>query len=154
MSPHLVLQIPVFIWAPEEEGQFQPGRYSRWWLKNTVILFAKAVEGLGSRLVIRRATETGKCLVQMVKVSTGCAQFLLLAAGLALIAAGPVRFVRLMPCLACLLVGNWSQGGVLQPPVRPHLTDEGPRGQRGEWHLRPRHSSMGNKDAVSGNQGI
>jgi deoxyribodipyrimidine photolyase len=64
-------QIPVFVWAPEEEGQFQPGRYSRWWLKHTVILFAKAIEGLGSQLVVRRATETGKCLVQMVKVGNG-----------------------------------------------------------------------------------
>lgn len=26
------LQLPVYIWVPEEEGQFQPGRCSRWWL--------------------------------------------------------------------------------------------------------------------------
>ena len=25
-------QLPVYIWVPEEEGQFQPGRCSRWWL--------------------------------------------------------------------------------------------------------------------------
>jgi hypothetical protein len=25
-----VFQVPVFIWSPEEEGQFQPGRCSRW----------------------------------------------------------------------------------------------------------------------------
>ena len=23
--------VPVFVWAPEEEGQFQSGRCSRWW---------------------------------------------------------------------------------------------------------------------------
>lgn len=49
------LQIPVFIWAPEEEGQFQPGRYSRWWTKHSVLLFKQLLEQLGSRLVIRRA---------------------------------------------------------------------------------------------------
>ena len=26
--------IPVFVWAPEEEGGWQPGAASRWWLHN------------------------------------------------------------------------------------------------------------------------
>ena len=61
------MQVPVFIWAPEEEGQFQPGRYCRWWYKQSVTLFARLLAQLGSRLVIRRSTETRKALQQVVQ---------------------------------------------------------------------------------------
>uniref|UniRef100_A0A383WNN2 Photolyase/cryptochrome alpha/beta domain-containing protein n=1 Tax=Tetradesmus obliquus TaxID=3088 RepID=A0A383WNN2_TETOB len=50
--------IPLYIWAPEEEGQFQPGRQTRWWSKHSVMCLAQSLEQLGSRLVIRRARES------------------------------------------------------------------------------------------------
>jgi deoxyribodipyrimidine photolyase len=59
-------QVPVFIWAPEEEGQFQQGRYSRWWTKQSVLLFSELLDRLGSRLIIRRSSESAKGLMQVV----------------------------------------------------------------------------------------
>lgn len=41
----------MFIWSPEEEGQFQPGRASRWWLKQSLASLACELASLGSRLV-------------------------------------------------------------------------------------------------------
>jgi len=47
----------AFIWAPEEEGQFQPGRCNRWWLHNSLKSLAAAVKKLGSRLILRAAKQ-------------------------------------------------------------------------------------------------
>ncbi len=65
--PLLALQVPLFVWAPEEDGQFQQGRYSRWWSKQSVAVFQRQLEQLGSRLVLRRATETLQELKQVVQ---------------------------------------------------------------------------------------
>ena len=32
--------IPVFIWAPEEEGDWPPGAASRWWLHRSLASFS------------------------------------------------------------------------------------------------------------------
>lgn len=40
------------------QGQFQPGRQTRWWSKHSVMCLAQSLEQLGSRLVIRRARES------------------------------------------------------------------------------------------------
>ncbi len=44
--------IPVFIWAPEEEGKWAPGAASRWWLHHSLAALAQGLEALGSRLLI------------------------------------------------------------------------------------------------------
>ncbi len=46
--------IPVFIWAPEEEGNWAPGIASRWWLHHTLAALDADLRRLGSRLVLRR----------------------------------------------------------------------------------------------------
>jgi deoxyribodipyrimidine photo-lyase len=46
--------IPVFIWAPDEDGDWPPGAASRWWLHQSLAALASDLETLGSRLVIRR----------------------------------------------------------------------------------------------------
>jgi len=46
--------IPVFIWAPEEEGDWPPGAASRWWLHHSLASLRAALERRGSRLIIRR----------------------------------------------------------------------------------------------------
>ena len=46
--------IPVFIWAPEEEGAWPPGAASRWWLHQSLTALAAALEARGSRLIVRR----------------------------------------------------------------------------------------------------
>jgi deoxyribodipyrimidine photo-lyase len=46
--------IPVFIWAPEEEGRWRPGAASRWWLHQSLKQLEPALRQLGSRLIIRQ----------------------------------------------------------------------------------------------------
>ncbi|MFZ9478089.1 MAG: cryptochrome/photolyase family protein [Steroidobacteraceae bacterium] len=50
--------IPVFIWSPEEEGEWQPGAATRWWLHQSLAALATELEKRGSRLVLRRATRS------------------------------------------------------------------------------------------------
>lgn len=45
--------LPVFIWAPEEEGNTPPGSASRWWLHQSLASLGAELERLGSRLLIR-----------------------------------------------------------------------------------------------------
>jgi len=46
--------IPVFIWAPEEEGRWAPGGASRWWLHHSLESLDEGFRAIGSRLIIRR----------------------------------------------------------------------------------------------------
>jgi deoxyribodipyrimidine photo-lyase len=46
--------IPVFIWAPEEEGAWPPGAASRWWLHQSLKQLDASLRLLGSRLILRR----------------------------------------------------------------------------------------------------
>jgi len=62
-----VLQVPVFVWAPEEEGQFQPGRCSRWWLMQSLRAFEKDLAALGSRLTYLRAAESRTALIDYIR---------------------------------------------------------------------------------------
>jgi deoxyribodipyrimidine photo-lyase len=65
--------IPVFIWAPEEEGAWPHGAASRWWLHQSLTALSADLEARGSRLIIRRgpsartlegiASETGASAV-------------------------------------------------------------------------------------------
>ncbi|HMP77206.1 MAG TPA: deoxyribodipyrimidine photo-lyase [Kiritimatiellia bacterium] len=56
--------VPVFIWAPEEEAPWAPGAASRWWLHQSLVALARALEAQGSRLVIRRGP-TDRTLAQL-----------------------------------------------------------------------------------------
>ncbi len=46
--------VPVFVWAPEEEGDWPPGGASRWWLHRSLAALAGDLETRGARLLIRR----------------------------------------------------------------------------------------------------
>jgi deoxyribodipyrimidine photo-lyase len=46
--------IPVFIWAPEEEGAWPPGAASRWWLSQSLAKLSVELGARGSRLIVRR----------------------------------------------------------------------------------------------------
>ena len=61
------MQIPVYIYAPEEEGQFQPGRCSRWWLSSALTAFDADLQALGSRLLRFRATESRVALASLAR---------------------------------------------------------------------------------------
>ncbi|MCX6880284.1 MAG: deoxyribodipyrimidine photo-lyase [Verrucomicrobia bacterium] len=58
--------VPVFIWSPEEDGDWPPGGASMWWLHHSLTALDKSLWQLGSRLVIRcgPALETLRVLVQ------------------------------------------------------------------------------------------
>jgi len=60
------LQVPVYIYAPEEEGQFQPGRCSRWWLDSSLKSLEADLIAAGSRLLKFRAAESGPALAKLV----------------------------------------------------------------------------------------
>lgn len=46
--------IPLYIWAPEEEGDWPPGAASRWWLHQSLKALAADLAARGSKLLIRR----------------------------------------------------------------------------------------------------
>ncbi len=46
--------VPVYIHAPEEEGDWSPGAASRWWLHHSLGSLSADLERCGSRLLIRR----------------------------------------------------------------------------------------------------
>ncbi len=45
--------VPVFIWAPEEEGAWPPGAASKWWLHHSLLALQDDLKRAGSRLVLR-----------------------------------------------------------------------------------------------------
>ena len=61
--------IPVYIWAPEEEGAWPPGAASKWWLGRSLAALGAELQKRGSRLIVslgptedalhRLAAETG-----------------------------------------------------------------------------------------------
>ena len=46
--------IPVYIWAPEEEGAWPPGAASKWWLGRSLAALSADLEKRGSRLIVRQ----------------------------------------------------------------------------------------------------
>ncbi|CAI9775431.1 unnamed protein product [Fraxinus pennsylvanica] len=65
--------VAVFIWAPEEEGHYYPGRVSRWWLKQSLAHLDLSLRRLGTSLVTKRSTDYISSLLEVVK-STGATQ--------------------------------------------------------------------------------
>ena len=46
--------IPVYIWSPEEEGDWPPGSASRWWLHHSLAALSADLHERGSRLILAR----------------------------------------------------------------------------------------------------
>lgn len=46
--------IPLFIWSPEEEGDWEPGAASRWWLHHSLTELTITLAKLGSPLIVKR----------------------------------------------------------------------------------------------------
>lgn len=45
--------VPVYIWAPHEEGNWPPGAASRWWLHHSLVSLDRELRRRGSRLIVR-----------------------------------------------------------------------------------------------------
>lgn len=58
--------LPVFIWCPKEEGQFYPGRVSRWWLKQSLIQLEQSLKSLGAELVLIKTQSTLETLLNCI----------------------------------------------------------------------------------------
>ena len=67
--------VPVYVFAPEEEGQFQPGKCSRWWLKGALAALNADLELLGSSLILRCGTESEAVLLKLVEETGATALF-------------------------------------------------------------------------------
>ncbi len=46
--------IPVYVWAPEDEGNWSPGSAAKWWLERSLSAFDYSLRNLDSKLVLRR----------------------------------------------------------------------------------------------------
>ena len=66
--------IPVFIWAPGEEGSWRPGAASQWWLNRSLAALSTELEKRGSRLIIRRGP-TSAALNDLLTESRAAAVF-------------------------------------------------------------------------------
>nr|AIX02995.1 cryptochrome 2 [Morella rubra] len=60
---------PVYIWCPKEEGQFYPGRVSRWWLKQSLIHLEQSLKSLGADLTLIKTDSTLRSLVECIKAA-------------------------------------------------------------------------------------
>src|SRR5947209_19120190 len=54
--------IPVYVWAPGEEGDWPPGAASRWWLHRSLAALDAELRRRRSRLIIRRGGSTRRAL--------------------------------------------------------------------------------------------
>jgi deoxyribodipyrimidine photo-lyase len=66
--------IPVYIWAPEEEGAWPPGTASKWWLGRSLTALAADLEKRESRLIVRRGP-TAEALGRLAAESGAAAVF-------------------------------------------------------------------------------
>ncbi len=58
--------LPLFIWAPAEEGKWSPGQMSRCWLRSSLVSLTSDLKKLKSNLVIRQG-DTFKVLLSIIK---------------------------------------------------------------------------------------
>lgn len=60
---------PVYIWCPKEEGQFYPGRVSRWWLKHSLAHLDQSLKYLGAELVLIKTHSTLDALLECINAT-------------------------------------------------------------------------------------
>jgi cryptochrome 1 len=61
------VQVITYIWAKEEEDQFQPGRASRWWLYNSLKALETQIRAKGSYICYRRGPSAVEHLLEICK---------------------------------------------------------------------------------------
>lgn len=67
--------IPVFVWAPEDEGSAPPGGASQIWIREALRSLAGALQQLGSQLVLRRSTSYATALSELVQETRASAVY-------------------------------------------------------------------------------
>jgi len=61
--------VPLYVFAPQEEGAWAPGGASRYWLHGSLMRLEQDLRALGARLILRRATDT---LAELKAVAAAC----------------------------------------------------------------------------------
>ncbi|MEO0620383.1 MAG: deoxyribodipyrimidine photo-lyase [Pseudomonadota bacterium] len=64
--------VPVYILCDEPEGDWSIGGASRWWLHHSLVALSRKLEGLGSRLILRRGAAVD--VLQALAKETGAAR--------------------------------------------------------------------------------
>ncbi|XP_066348201.1 cryptochrome-1-like isoform X3 [Miscanthus floridulus] len=60
--------VPAYVWSPEEEGPYYPGRVSRWWISQSLKHLDASLRRLGAgKLVTRRSADAVVALLQLVR---------------------------------------------------------------------------------------
>lgn len=59
--------VPVYIFAPGEEGSWQPGGASRWWLHRSLIELQRSLAARGSQLCIRASEDSLETLKTLIR---------------------------------------------------------------------------------------
>lgn len=93
--------LPVFIWCPKEEGQFYPGRVSRWWLKQSLIQLEQSLKSLGAELVLIKTQST---LATLLNCSTSVGATKLVYNHL----YGQFQFFTCFVALALIICSIWK----------------------------------------------
>lgn len=66
--------LPVYLWSPEDEGEWSPGGAARWWLRRSLASLDDSLRELGSRLLLRSGP-AGETLPALVRESGAQAVF-------------------------------------------------------------------------------
>lgn len=60
--------VPAYVWSPEEDGPYYPGRVSRWWISQSLQHLDASLRRLGAgKLVTRRSADAVVALLQLVR---------------------------------------------------------------------------------------
>ncbi|MEM0962956.1 MAG: deoxyribodipyrimidine photo-lyase, partial [Bacteroidota bacterium] len=54
--------VPVFVWAPDEEGEWAPGGAHQWWLHESLGALDRSLQDRGSRLTLRHGPSLDELL--------------------------------------------------------------------------------------------
>jgi deoxyribodipyrimidine photo-lyase len=54
--------IPLYIWAPEEEGEWIPGSAAKWWLHHSLCSLESDLRRIGSSLILRQGSSVDSLL--------------------------------------------------------------------------------------------
>ena len=65
---HANTVVPVYVFAPEEDGEWQPGAASQWWLHHSLSALDSTLRERGARLILRRGP-TRAALAELIHES-------------------------------------------------------------------------------------
>lgn len=67
--------IPIYIWAPSDEGDWPLGAASRWWLHKSLLQLNEQLEGIGSKLIVREGKKALTELLTLVEQTDAAAVY-------------------------------------------------------------------------------